>query len=253
VCSCDGILCINTTSIHECSAILWNPSIRKAKILPPLEFEWNNSHTPIYSFWYDYFIDSYKIIVVTSTCSKKGNTEVSVHTLGTNYWRRIHNIPVSGWIRESGIFVSGTINWMVFDVWNSRLTTIVSLDLEKESYQILPQPDLEGNVWTNIGMLRDCLCIFYSSNDMFFYVWIMKEYGNRESWTKLYRLPPMKNQVLYNDSPYTKVFYMFEDDQMLVDLGVVVHDYENGTSYIPNIDNFQLMDPIVYTESLISP
>jgi hypothetical protein len=162
--------------------------------------------------------------------------------LGTNYWRRIQDIPVFGWIQGSGIFASGTINWLVFD--NIFLFTIVTLDLE-ESYQMLPQPDLEGNGWTNIGMLRDCLCIFYSSNDMFFYVWIMKEYGNRESWTKLYRLPPMKNRVLYNDSPYTKVFYMFEDDQMLVDLGVVVQDYENGTSYIANIDNFQLMDPIV--------
>jgi F-box interacting protein len=204
VCSCDGILCINTTSIHECSAILWNPSIRKAKILPPLEFEWNNSHTPIYSFWYDYFIDSYKIIVVTSTCSKKGNTEVSVHTLGTNYWRRINNIPVSGWIWKSGIFLSGAINWLVFH--NSSSITIVSFDLEKESYQMLPRPDFEGGVWIYLGMLRDCLCIFHSSNGWFFDVWIMKEYGNKESWTKLYRLPPVKNRVLYNDSPLYQGF-----------------------------------------------
>jgi F-box interacting protein len=255
VCSCDGILCINPTNIGERSAILWNPSIRKFKRLPLLEYELK--YSPIYSFGYDHFIDSYKIIVVTSTCFEKGNIEVSVHTLGTNYWRRIHNIPVSGWIRESGIFVSGTINWMVFDVWNSRLTTIVSLDLEKESYQILPQPDLEGNVWTNIGMLRDCLCIFDSSNGMFFDVWIMKEYGNRESWTKLYRLPPMRNQLFYAIAAYTKVLYMYEDDQMLVDYndsGVVVYDYKNNTSNIPEIENMnRLMDPKVYIESLISP
>jgi F-box interacting protein len=107
VCSCDGILCINATNIGERSAILWNPSIRKFKRLPLLEYELK--YSPIYSFGYDHFIDSYKIIVVTSTCFEKGNIEVSVHTLGTNYWRRIHNIPVSGWIRESGIFFSGAI------------------------------------------------------------------------------------------------------------------------------------------------
>jgi hypothetical protein len=67
VCSCDGFLCIYTTGIDECSVILCNPSIRKVKILPPLEFEWNYIHTPIYSFGYDQFIDNYKIIVVSST------------------------------------------------------------------------------------------------------------------------------------------------------------------------------------------
>jgi hypothetical protein len=48
---------------------------------------------------------------------------------------------------------------------------------------------------------------------------------------------------------------MSEDDQKLVDLGVVVHDYENGTLYIPdpNFDHFRLMDPIIYIESLIIP
>jgi hypothetical protein len=120
---------------------------------------------------------------------------------------------------------------------------------------MLPRPDFEGGVWIYLGMLRDCLCIFHSSNGWFFDVWIMKEYGNKESWTKLYRLPRVKSRVLYNDSPYTKVFYMSEDDQKLVDLGVVVHDYENGTLYIPdpNFDHFRLMDPIIYIESLIIP
>jgi F-box interacting protein len=196
MCSCDGILCIHsTTNIDERSAVLWNPSIKKFKRLPPFEYEWK--YSPIYSFGYDHFIDSYKIIVVTSSCFEIRNIEVSVHTLGTNYWRRIHEIPISGWIRESGIFVSGTINWMVLDVSKIRLSAIVSLDLEKETYQMLPQPDLEGNLWKSLGILRDCLYIFDSNDGMFFDVWIMKEYGNRESWTKLCCVPPMRNEVLY--------------------------------------------------------
>jgi hypothetical protein len=85
----------------------------------------------------------------------------------------------------------------------------------------------------------------------------MKEYGNRESWTKLYRLPPMRNQLFYAIAAYTKVLYMYEDDQMLVDYndsGVVVYDYKNNTSNIPEIENMnRLMDPKVYIESLISP
>ncbi|CAJ2652284.1 unnamed protein product [Trifolium pratense] len=205
VCSCDGILCINATR----HAILWNPSFRNFKILPPLEFEWEYNAIPVYSFGYDRFIDSYKIIVVSNCHRIKGKIEVAVHSLGTNYWRRIDDIPFSGWIPEwgSGIFVSGsgTINWLVFDISNILLTSIVSLDLEKESYQMLSQPDLKGNTCKkSLGMLSDCLCFFDSKDSVYFDIWIMKEYGNRESWTKLYRLPPMKNHV----TPYTKVLYM---------------------------------------------
>ncbi|GAU32665.1 hypothetical protein TSUD_218420 [Trifolium subterraneum] len=234
VCSCDGILCMNTTSIHERSAILWNPCFRNFKILPPLEFEWDYNHAPIYSFGYDHLIDSYKIIVVSSSNWTRGKIEVGVHSLGTNDWRRIHDIPVSGWIQGSGIFVSGTINWLVFDASNICLSSIVSLDLEKESYQMLPQPDSEGNVSKSLGTLRDCLCIFHSSDSMSFDVWIMKQYGNRESWTKFYRVPPMKTRVSYFSTPYTKVLYM-SDDKMLVnynDLVVIVYDIKKGL--LPN-------------------
>jgi hypothetical protein len=44
LCSCDGILCF---AIDPISAILWNPSIRKLKLLPPLEE--NPSKRVIYS------------------------------------------------------------------------------------------------------------------------------------------------------------------------------------------------------------
>ena len=63
---------------------------------------------------------------------------------------------------------------------------ILSLDLEKESYQQLLLPDFENGSWT-LGVVRDCLCVFATS-DMFWDVWIMKEYGNEKSWTKLYFL-----------------------------------------------------------------
>jgi F-box interacting protein len=252
-CSCDGILCF---PIDHSSAILWNPSIRKFKLLPPLE-ENPRKRVPYsrYSFGYDHFIHNYKTVVVTFCI---GQNEVSVNTMGTDYWRRIHDdFPFYGPVHRPGVFVSGTVNWLAYDASCSYSPTIVSLDLENESYQKLSQPDLE-NYKRALGVVRDCLCIF-ASNHMLLDVWIMNEYGNKESWTKFYTVPYIRHGVYHF---YTKALYISEDDQLLInfyylesnELELVVYDSKNGTLKIPQIEIInRSLDPEVYIESLISP
>jgi hypothetical protein len=81
----------------------------------------------------------------------------------------------------------------------------------------------------------------------------MKEYGNKESWTKLYSVPKMRDRDLYRYEP----LYIHEDDQMLLMQSfnkLVVYDSKNGTSNIAEIQNINpWMHPQVYIESLISP
>jgi F-box interacting protein len=233
-------------------AVLWNPSIRTFKILPPLD----NKLFSAYSIGYDHCINNYKIVA----CSLgKGTTEVNVHTLGTDSWKRIQNFPYSPQSDGSGIFVSGTINWLAIDDVRSSCFTI-SLDLVKESYQKLLLPDLEKDSLTTLGVLRDCLCISANSTSVSLNVWIMKEYGNKESWTNLYRVPHMEDRVLRH---YIKAMYIFEDEQLLMGfyewseclkLKLVVYDSKNGTLEISKIQNITRQgDPQVYVESLISP
>jgi hypothetical protein len=124
MCSSDGIFC-GKLDFSSYSYFLWNPSVRKFKLLPPLE----NSlgHVFQLSFGYDHFIDNYKVIVVST------KNEVSVYTLGTDYWIRIPDIPYNCHIHQSATFVSGTVNWLA----SNDSHFIVSLDLVKESYQKL--------------------------------------------------------------------------------------------------------------------
>ncbi|MCI24604.1 F-box protein, partial [Trifolium medium] len=125
------------------SAVLWNPSIRKSKILSSLSLNntWSNDRVKTgslsaYTFGYDPFIRNYKIVAISVF---KDRSEVSVCTLGTDDWRRIQDFPYFV-PRRPGIFVSGTVNWLINGcVSTSRV--IVSLDLKKEMYQKLPQPD----------------------------------------------------------------------------------------------------------------
>jgi F-box interacting protein len=253
-------------TINYSSVLLWNPFINKFKLLPHLKYVPKRIAFPLFSFGYDPFVDNYKVFAVFF-CKHKN--QVFVHTLGMDSWRSIHNnFPRCSSIRGSGIFVGGTVNWLAADsaktIWlpigggaANSFHYIVSLDLKNESLQTLLQPDLGTNEWI-LGVVRDCLSIF-ANTKMCFDVWIMKEYGMKESWTKLYSVPYMKDEGLYF---YNKVLYISEEGKLLmfshvsgeVILKLVVYDSKNGTFKITEIENIHdSIDPQVYVESLISP
>jgi hypothetical protein len=204
--------------------------------------------------------NNYKVVAVSH------EIEVCVYTLGTDYWRKIEEMPYYD-RHSSGIFACGTVNWIssTGGCWD----VIISLDLEEESYQELYPPDFgdENDSW-ELGVLRDCLCVFASS-DEYWDVWIMKEYGNEESWTNLYTIP---NELLYikslqdQDLVADAALYVSENDQLLVqcyelddmqrrdNMKLVVYDSKTGTLNIPEFqNNYEHTDAIVYIESLISP
>jgi hypothetical protein len=155
-------------------------------------------------------------------CCKYGSdvwkTQVQVHTLGTDFWTTINGFPNittkyyyhvhgHGISIEHGIFVGGTVNWLRFLDSNdfNDLPVIVSLHLGKESFQEISLPDHRNLGMLTLDVLRDCLCIF-SISDPFCDVWLMKEYGNKESWVKLIHVPNFGGNFL------TKILYVFEDD-----------------------------------------
>ncbi|CAJ2638940.1 unnamed protein product [Trifolium pratense] len=255
VCSCDGILCFVA---DNGSFVLWNPSIRKFKILPPLNNAPNGGPASYFGFGYDHLTNNYKVVAVSLK-------EVSVYILGTDFWRTIQDFPHSSCSESSGVFVSGTINWLTeyydHDGASSISRVIVSLDLAKETYQKLSLPDLNNSLWT-LGVLKDCLCICARSwGGKFLEVWVMNEFGNKESWAKLHTV-----SYTGDGGPYVigKPLYIYEDNKLLMDfrdleIGMVklklgFYDYKKDTLKILNHQNFECyMDPEVYVESLISP
>ncbi|XP_050892764.1 F-box/kelch-repeat protein At3g23880-like [Lathyrus oleraceus] len=256
--TCDGIICFR---IGNSLALLCNPFIKKFKILPPLKFP--PQVFTIYTIVYDRFTNNYKIIAV-DTPRRKVN--VNVHTLGTDYWRRISGFPGSDLIPmpRPGIFVNDSVNWLALD--DVRFASIiVSLDLEKESYQKLPLPSLPAfymqftTSFRTLGTLRGCLSLLFDRRDRFSDVWIMKEYGNEKSWTKLLTVPPMEEPGFYG---FTMALYISKDDQVLMEFlkkkkySLVVYDSINNTFNIPKFQNNnhgEMVAQEVYIESLISP
>ncbi|XP_013470404.2 F-box/kelch-repeat protein At3g23880 [Medicago truncatula] len=254
----DGMLCVR---IDSSSALLCNPSIRKFKILPPLINPDQNYLQSSFTLVYDRFTNNYKIYSLSKTTD--GYKQVNVHTLGTDYWRKIQDFPKHYYlVQNPGISLSDTVNWLVYHD-RSFARVIVSLDLENELCQELFHPlyNYKPGTCIALGVLRDCLCIF-SHSDKFSDVWIMKEYGNVESWTKLLSVPQMGGCGCYI---YTKVLYISEDGLMLIyffkrgKFRLAVYDSINDTLKIPEIQNNihdlvkEVYLPEVYIETLISP
>ncbi|CAK8531014.1 unnamed protein product [Lathyrus sativus] len=246
--SCHGILCF---ALNQRFVLLWNPSIRKFTKLPSLDNPDRERSYTVYGFGYTHLSDSYKVVAVSRFCESE--TQVKVLTLGTNAWRRILDFPLGVTFYGSGKFVSGTVNWLA-SINSYSSWVIVSLDLEKESYQELLLPDYGGVtvVTLSLGVLQDCLCIL-SNSDTFSDVWLMTEYGNNYSWTKLFRIPYMGGVGF---CPYNKTLYVSEDDKVLLKYqsSLVVYNARDGTLKTPEIKNINgWVVPEIYQESLISP
>jgi F-box interacting protein len=259
--SCNGILCLahEHRLAKQINVVLWKPSIRKFKILPTSKYSQEFGPT-IYGFGYDLVNGVYKVLAIFSGCSSNNGfkTQGMIHTLGTNSWRKIRGeLPLPDGIDESLKFVSGALNWIP-----SRDNThnIVSFELVNESYTTLLQPNYGGEHVDDVklGVSNDCLCIF-AHNLKFSSVWLMKEYGKEESWTKLFCFYYMEDSFR---GPNIKPLWISEDGQVLMgyaspqqrNRNLTIYDLKNGTLTGPMIQNIDgWITPEVCTESLISP
>jgi F-box interacting protein len=254
--SCDGILCFG---INQRQAVLYNPCIRKLQKLPCLRrVEGNSTH---YTFGYDPFIDNYKVVAVFN--SYETQVEVHSYTLGTDSWKRIKDFPsmfsfngiLNGILH--GIFMRGTVNWLTYSE-STNSDAIVSLHLGKESYQQISLPFKCFGLY----VMRECLCVFEISQEewsaAFIDVWLMKEYGNKESWIKLFHLPCFSSYADFAD-----IVYISEDNHMLHvfrnhrKFKWAIYDFKNDTFTVKSSqteDNLSIViDSQVYVESLMSP
>jgi hypothetical protein len=60
----------------------------------------------------------------------------------------------------------------------------------------------------------------------------MKDYGNKDSWTKLFTVPFEDLFIVPFEDVYANLVYIYEeDDQVLLEISykLYVYDYKNGT------------------------
>ncbi|XP_059659073.1 F-box protein CPR1-like [Cornus florida] len=135
----------------------------------------------VFGFGYDCVHDDYKVVRMVEFYGKDKS----------NLWRRIQDFPYYLWYRgrASGVFASGALHWVVSPKPESdKSRLIAAFDLADKEYRLVPQPDNYSLVNSHMSMvvLEGCLCLLCNYFSVHVDIWVMKEYGVMESWTKLF-------------------------------------------------------------------
>ncbi|XP_043721153.1 F-box protein CPR1-like [Telopea speciosissima] len=212
--SCNGLLCLfdddGVVSYFPKEEVydtfLWNPSTRTHKKLPftPVEFPINSdsAHVTAYGFGYDPTTDDYKVIRVLQfyphdglfNDSKYIVSEVKVYSLSTNSWRRIEDIPFLSIEHRLGVFTNSAFHWVVYRKTgvmgsNTAPNVIVSIDVKDDVYREVPLPDfVDDKFHMTIGVLGGQLSILCNFSKVCVELWVMKDYGVRDSWEKQFSI-----------------------------------------------------------------
>ncbi|KAL4385773.1 hypothetical protein GQ457_15G029750 [Hibiscus cannabinus] len=180
---------------------LWNPSTRKSQMLPVNEIGFTPGVFSVphvfYGFGYDPTSDDYKLVrIVQCFCRTVDvfESEVMVYSSNTNHWRRKEDFPFYvKYTRLYAVLVNNALHWEVsttpeFDSENfdADFDLIAAFDLGTEEYRVIELPDCLGErLTTNINAMGGCLCLIATYEEVCVVdIWIMKEYGVKESWTK---------------------------------------------------------------------
>ncbi|KAL3507355.1 hypothetical protein ACH5RR_032737 [Cinchona calisaya] len=249
--SCDGLVCI---AIEEDDLFLWNPSIRKSKKLPDLGVKIKHGCYMIFGFGYDNLNDDYKVVGVFCVfCG--GNvyeTEVRVYSLKSDAWKRIEDFKGGVLLDDSGKYANGKLHWASSHGFDSNPSwKIISLDLGSETYGEVERPEYGDGLydWT-FGVLGGCLSVLFDYERTRADVWVMKEYGVRDSWSKVVSVPYLGDP---EKSRYSMPVCLLRNGEILLVFGsgLAVYNPKSSAFRYPQVNGLEEVN--MYVQSLVSP
>ncbi|CAI0374067.1 unnamed protein product [Linum tenue] len=189
---CNGLLALYNS---EEEIVIWNPITREHRRLPETELEYPPENMffdfIVYGFGYDSVHDDYKLVRLVQFPGFRNRpcfSVAKVYSLRENSWRRIRDFPYEiVFKRCHGVHVNNALHWVVYRSGGSEgEKSIVALDLCSEECRVIEQPNYGGRKFhLNVGELGGCLAVTANYYLKRVDVWVMKEYGVKESWGKL--------------------------------------------------------------------
>ncbi|KAL7088552.1 hypothetical protein ACP275_13G134000 [Erythranthe tilingii] len=217
--SCNGIVLVISDP-----PVLWNPISRDYKVLPQCSAEYptvDEYYTKTTcGFGYDSINDDYKIVRVVEYRSKIShvwmNSKTMIYGLKSNSWREIEDFPyplpfLKGHWRA---FVSGAMHTLVEEYDRGYRARIMAFSVESEKhYEVAMPPGFRTRIFElNLDSIEGRLCLVCTNRSRAV-IWVMNEYGVKESWTKLVSICP----PLIEEGDFVKpLAYSGERDKILL-------------------------------------
>ncbi|XP_060190321.1 F-box/kelch-repeat protein At3g06240-like [Lycium barbarum] len=199
--SCNGLLCFSDDyriGGFRDLFYLWNPSIRKSFQLPQpiftLETRGPRGFDHTHGFGFDRVTNDYKVVRIVPT--NEVPPHVELHKLSTGVWQDITHVSphLEFLVRIPGVYVNGACHWVA----SGRQNMIVLFDVHEEKFSDIMAPDSLVN--KSLGSFGGgCLILLLGfkftlfggclhGGDGIIDIWLMKEYGEAESWMKQFRI-----------------------------------------------------------------
>ncbi|XP_059630089.1 F-box protein CPR1-like [Cornus florida] len=215
LCSCNGLflLCFHFTANEDCSKdfVLWNPSIRKHVMFScPYNSIYSVSNDNLYGLCFDSSTNGYKVIIL----SKGFGIFVWVFDLKTLSWKEIREFSFSISSCENGVLVNGALHW-IMTYEECYPPVIVYFDLMEEKFKEVPSPDYASNKISLVD-LKGWLGVYGVTDQTQVEVWAMREYGKKQSWSKLITFTAMIGGLFL---PSLKPLCLTKTGEVLVEIG----------------------------------
>ncbi|GAB2294119.1 hypothetical protein Dimus_028338 [Dionaea muscipula] len=250
--SCHGLVCFRScTSGYSLEDFyVYNPSTRwRRQVFSPSEVRGATIRLG-FGFGYVSSSDDYKIVVLQFP--RDGSKVLMfVYSLNSCKWNK-HEVvrnAKSPLVLEMGQLVNETLHWIVFQGWSYEKQCVLGFDLADETIKELPLPKSR---LIGLFVSSGCLCIREMINKSV-EVWMLKQYGVWDSWTKLFKLEDLPGwEALSGDflgfidiGGTCSVLTRNEDNR-------VVFTDLNGEQlkYVGGFDHIEVLS---YVESLSSP
>ena len=204
---------------YNCMTCLWNPSIRKFKMLQAN----NHFYTIGYGFAYHCQNDDLKVLRFLRLVHKGPlwwSFQAEVYTLSTDSWRLVepHNRLIkSVWrIESNGLFFNGALHYIAYTRHNNFLKKIIlCFDVDDEKFReiLLPQNyavELSPS-FDQLAVLKGSLALINFGqcagvDNELHEIWVMRDYGVAESWTQ--KVVPLLN--------FKSIFGCMGSDELMI-------------------------------------
>ncbi|XP_027121474.1 F-box/kelch-repeat protein At3g06240-like [Coffea arabica] len=244
------------------TAYLINPTTMELVKLPSRPYSWealNNGD----GFGYDSSNDDYKFVTLSrnhdpvAEPASSSDAFLDVFSVKSRTWKRIDSLPCDLQIGP-GVWLNGAIHWLaLFDD-----SLIVAFDLISEEFKPLPGPNTtipphQGGSYLRtrkLVVLGGCLAMMVADDQENLPsheidIWMMKEYGVGESWTK-FSVPIPEGEAFCQP-----ICLLGDDNVVLRSSGwkFFVHNLREGsTTVVAGIQGI-FGDVVGFSESLVSP
>ncbi|XP_021839071.2 F-box protein CPR1-like [Spinacia oleracea] len=260
--SCNGLVCLGSGNSLN-SYVLFNPTNPRAfKIVPFAQNVLSTNNTARYyscnvvaGFGYDEKSDDddYKIVYIWCLLYQHhiimiDRVEGMIYSTKSGSWKPLHPPNVGN-------------QWTYFGTLNNSLhfftekkDVIFCFDLHDQVWSEIPFPHIQDHYTVkdtciiegclSISLVRDC----GDEQEL----WVMKEYGVKESWIELFNLPVFEGtcRILFYSTIRAQEFLLYTDRFGLVWYNIETEEINYGVNRIEG--NFDISDMKMIIGSLVS-